>query len=324
MFLKKLLLSLLCIYSINTNAQCCSGGVPLSNNLGLSQEKKGTFQIGLNYDYNNLNTLNSGTQQLDETFRLRTTHSILLNASYAITNNFSAEALFTWVNQRRIITSQFDGSKNTEDSKGIGDGILLLKYRFPELFSKNSDVTLGLGTKMPFGSSTEVDSRGIILINDLQPGSNAWDIIYWLSTSKRFKFRPSLNTSLRFTYRNTGTDTQYLGNSTYKYGNEFQGFLSFSEQFFFLKKTISPSLTFKYRNAVRDQTGGGEIDNTGGKWVFIIPTFAIDITKSVAFSTKAELPIYSNVDGTQLTPTYRITAGFLFKIAPKLKITPNF
>ena len=130
MFLKKLLLSLLCIYSINTNAQCCSGGVPLSNNLGLSQEKKGTFQIGLNYDYNNLNTLNSGTQQLDETFRLRTTHSILLNASYAITNNFSAEALFTWVNQRRIITSQFDGSKNTEDSKGIGDGILLLKYRF--------------------------------------------------------------------------------------------------------------------------------------------------------------------------------------------------
>ncbi|MEP5340932.1 MAG: hypothetical protein ABJL44_12265 [Algibacter sp.] len=320
MSFKKILLSILSFYTLNLTAQCCSGGVPLSNNLGLSQEDKGTIQIGLNYDYNNLNTLNAGRIKLNEKFRLRTTHSILLNASYALTNNFSAEGLFTWVNQRRIITSQFDGSKNTEASSGIGDAILLLKYRFPNVFSKNSDLTLGFGAKMPLGSSTEVDSGGILLINDLQPGSNAWDFIYWLSTSKRFNFRPSLNTSIRFTYRNTGTDNDYLGNSTYKYGNEFQGFLSFSDQFNILKTLANPSLSFKYRDTKRDQTGGGEVDNTGGNWVFIIPNFSINITPNLAFSTKAELPLYSNVDGTQLTPTYRITTGFLFKIKPKSNV----
>lgn len=319
MNLPKLYLVILLIYSAQLSAQCCSGGVPLSNNLGLSQEDKGTIQIGLNYDYNNLNTLNAGRDKLDEKFRLRTTHSILLNASYAFTNNFSAEGLFTWVNQRRIITSQFDGRKNTEASSGIGDAIILLKYRFPNVFSENSDLTLGLGTKTPIGSSTEIDSRGIILINDLQPGSNAWDFIYWLSASKRFNFRPTLNTSIRFTYRNTGTDNDYLGNSTYKYGNEFQGFLSFSDQFLFLKTITTPSLSFKYRNAIKDQTGAKDIDNTGGNWVFIIPNFSINITPNIVFSTKAELPIYSNVDGTQLTPTYRITSGLLLKLKPKPK-----
>lgn len=322
MYLKKILLSILLFYTLNITAQCCSGGVPLSNNLGLSQENKGTIQLGLNYDYNNLNTLNAGRDELDDDIRLRTTHSILLNASYAITNNFSAEGLFTWVNQRRIITSPFDNAIITDRSSGIGDAILLLKYRFPNLFSENSDLTLGFGTKMPFGSSTEVDSRGVLLINDLQPGSNAWDYIYWLSTSKRFNFRPSLNTSIRFTYRNTGTDNDYLGNSTYKYGNEFQGFLSFSDQFNILKTLANPSISFKYRDTERDQTGGGEVDNTGGNWVFIIPNFSINITPNLAFSTKAELPIYNDVDGTQLTPTYRITTGLLFKIKPKLK-SPN-
>jgi len=316
MYLKRLIVTLLISNVYITNAQtCCSGGVPLSNNLGLSQEDKGTIQLGLNYDYNNLNTLNSGSETLNDNSRLRITHAILLNASYAITNNFSVEGLFTWVNQRRKI-SQF-GNENLDQSSGIGDGVLLLKYSFPDVISTNSDLTLGLGTKIPLGSSTELDSRGILLINDLQPGSNAWDFIYWLSASKRFNFRPSLSTSIRFTYRNTGTDNDYLGNSTYKYGNEFQGFLSFSDQFTFLKTLTNPSISFKYRNTLKDQTGGGKLDNTGGNWVFIIPNFSINITPNIAFSTKAELPIYSNVDGTQLTPTYRITSGILFKIKPK-------
>ncbi|TGV02386.1 transporter [Flavivirga rizhaonensis] len=303
------------------NAQtCCSGGIPLSNNIGLPISEKGTLQLGLNYDYNNLNTLNSGTETLNDNTRLRITHSILFNTSYAITNRFSVEGLFTWVNQRRIITSAFDGNKNLEASSGVGDAIILLKYNFPDLISKNSDLIFGLGSKIPIGSSSEVDSRGILLINDLQPGSNAWDIIYWLSASKRFDFRPSLSVSTRFVYRSTGIDNDYLGNSTYKYGNEFQGFLSFSDQFTFLKTLASPSISFKYRNTVKDETGGGKLDNTGGNWIFIIPNFSINITPTISFSTKAELPIYSNVDGTQLTPTYRITTGVLIKINPKKNV----
>ncbi|WP_345005063.1 hypothetical protein [Snuella lapsa] len=86
---------------LHINAQtCCSGGIPLSNNIGLPILEKGSLQIGIHYDYNNLNTLNNGNEKLDDNARLRVTHSILINTNYALTNNFSIEGLFSWVNQR--------------------------------------------------------------------------------------------------------------------------------------------------------------------------------------------------------------------------------
>jgi len=325
MFFKKILFPSLLLYVINVNAQtCCSGGIPLSNNIGLPLLEKGTIQLGANYDYNNLNTLNFGSEKLDDNSRLRITHSALINASYAITNNFSAEGLFTWVNQRRNI-SQF-GNENLDQTSGIGDAVLLFKYDvsklLPNIIGKNSSLQFGIGSKIPLGSSTETNEQNITLNADLHPGSNAWDAIFLGSFSTALKFRPSLSLTLRSIYRSTGTNNSYFESTTYKFGNEFQGFLSFSDQFTLFKTLANPSISFKYRDAQLDQIGGFDLDNTGGNWVSIIPNFSINITPNIAFSTKAELPLYNNVDGTQLTPTYRITTGLLFKIKPT-PILPN-
>ena len=52
---------------ITTYSQtCCSGGIPLSNSIGLPSSSQGTFLLGLSYDYNNLNTLNNGNTELDD------------------------------------------------------------------------------------------------------------------------------------------------------------------------------------------------------------------------------------------------------------------
>lgn len=315
----KICLSLLLFPLVHiVNAQtCCSGGIPLSNNIGMAILEKGTTQIGVSYDYNNLNTLNNGSEKLDDNARLRITHSILVNASYAFTDHFSVEGLLTWVNQRRKIT-QF-GGVNLDQSSGIGDALLLAKYNFSDVIGKNSDLNVGVGTKIPLGSSTEKSDEGITLNADLQPGSNAWDIIYFTSVSKSMNFRPSLSISSRIIYRSTGTNNDYFGDSTYKFGNDFQAFVGFSDQFLLFKTITSPSISFKYRNAQQDKIGGFDLDNTGGNWVSVIPNFSINISPNLVFSTKAELPIYSNVDGTQLTPTYRLTTGILYTIAPKKK-----
>ena len=118
-FLLILLLNQFYIYS----QTCCSGGVPLSNNLGLPNLGKGTFQVALNYDYNNLNTLKAGNKVLDDSSRLRITHSILTNLNYSITDKFSIETQFSWVNQRRKI-SQFN-KVDLEETSGIGDAVIL-------------------------------------------------------------------------------------------------------------------------------------------------------------------------------------------------------
>lgn len=296
---------------------CCSGGIPLSNNIGMAILAKGTTQIGVSYDYNNLNTLNNGSEKLDYNARLRVTHSVLVNASYAITDKFSVEGLLTWVNQRRKIT-QF-GGVNLDQSSGIGDALLLAKYNFSDVIGKNTDLNIGVGSKIPLGTSTEKSDEGIILNADLQPGSNAWDIIYFTSVSKSMNFMPSLSISSRVIYKSTGTNNDYFGDSTYKFGNDFQAFVGFSDQFLLFKTITSPSISFKYRNAQQDKIGGFNLDNTGGNWVSVIPNLSININQNLVFSTKAELPIYSNVDGTQLTPTYRLTTGVLYTIAPKKK-----
>lgn len=323
MRLKNLLLSIVILIALNSNAQtCCSGGIPLSNNIGLPLLEKGIFQFGVSYDYNNLNTLNNGTESLDDDSRLRITHSVLLNSSYAFSNELSVEGLFTWVNQRRNIT-QF-GNQNLDQSSGVGDAVLLLKYDitklFPKVIGSNSSLYVGVGAKLPLGSSTETNDQNITLNADLQPGSNAWDAVFLGSFSSNFNARPSLSVTLRATYRSTGVNNSYLENTTYKFGNEFQGFLSFADQYVFFKTLINPSISLKYRDATRDQIEGFDLDNTGGNWVSVIPNFSINVTPNIAFSTKAELPLYNNVDGTQLTPTFRITTGFLFKIKPKTAI----
>jgi len=318
MSLKVAVFILLIFPSVVVNAQsCCSGGIPLSNNIGLATLDKGSIQIGLFYDYNNLNTLNTETEMLDDNSRLRITHSVLLNLSYSVSNRFSVEGLFTWVNQRRKI-SQF-GNENLDQTSGIGDAVLLARYNFPNAIGEHSAINIGVGAKIPLGSSTKKNKGGITLNPDLQPGSNTWDLIYWSSFSKSFDFRPSLTFSSRFIYRSTGKNHSYIGGGSYEFGDELQALVSFSDQFFVFKTIATPSLSVKFRTVKRDETNGFELENTGGNWVSIVPNFGIQISPTIVFSTKVELPIYRNVNGTQLTPTYRITSGVLFVIAPRKK-----
>lgn len=305
-------------FFISKAQTCCSGGIPLSNNIGLDILDRGMLQINLSYDYNNLNTLNIGNDKLDDNARLRTTNSVLLNLSYSVTNNFAIEGLLSWVEQKRIIT-QF-GNVNEDSSSGIGDAVVLAKYNFNDVLGGNSSARVGFGAKIPLGSTTETSDLGIVLNADMQPGSGAWDLIYWGQVLKSFDFRPSLKFSLRAIYRDTGVNDSYLDVTTYEFGNEFQTFLSFTDQFDIFNTIAIPSLSFKYRQAQQDIIGGFDLNNTGGQWVFIIPSFSVNISSDITLTTKVELPIYSYVDGTQLTPTYRITAGVLYKIPLKRSV----
>jgi hypothetical protein len=317
-FAGKTILSVLLLLAVvvpSTAQTCCSGGIPLSNNLGMATMDKYGFQFGIHYDYNNLNTLNTGTEVLDDNSRLRVTHAVLLSAAYSITDRLALEGLFTWVNQRRKI-SQF-GNENLDQSSGIGDAVVLVRYNFPAVFGPQTDWSVGLGTKIPLGSSNEKNDAGIVLNADLQPGSKAWDIIYWSSFASQLGSRPSRVFSARIIYRVTGTNDDYLETSSYRFGNEIQTYLGMSDQYVFLGTLASPAFSLKYRHASQDRIDGFDLANTGGNWISLIPSLSFNLSTSIVFTTKAELPLYSNVDGTQLTPTSRLTAGILVKLTHK-------
>ncbi len=298
---------------------CCSGGVPLSNNLGLPNEGKGSSVLGLSYDYNNLNTLKAGTEKLDDNSRLRNTHSILLNYGYSFTDRFSVETLFTWVNQTRTI-SQF-GNENFTETTGIGDAVFLLKYAIPQILGEQSVLSFGAGVKAPLGKSDLKSDEGIQLTADLQPGSGAWDMLGWLSISKPVSFRPSAMLSGSVTFRETGVNSSYLNNTaTYEFGNVLQANVGYTDQFLIFNTIVNPGLVFKYRKSFDDKIDNSKIPNTGGEWVFVRPEVTFLLSPKLSFNTKVELPLYSNVVGTQLTPTVRFTAGVQYRFKKKVNI----
>ena len=290
---------------------CCSGGVPLSNNLGLPNEGKGALLLGLNYDHNNLNTLNAGSDKLDDNSRKRITNSILLNLGYSFSDRFSVEGLLTWVNQTRTI-SQF-GNENFTETNGIGDAVFLLKYAVPDILGSKALLNLGVGTKAPLGKSDLTTEEGFQLTADLQPGSGAWDAIGWLSVSKGLDFRPSATLSGNFTYRLTGKNSSYLNDtSVYEFGNVIQAQVGLTDEFLWFGTIFNPALILKYRQTSEDRIDASKLPNTGGRWVFVRPELQVQLTPKLSLVTRVELPMYSYVDGTQLTPTVRATAGISY------------
>lgn len=301
---------------------CCSGGVPLSNNLGSPNDGKGSLVIGLNYDYNNLNTLNAGSGKLDDDSRLRITNSVLINLGYSFTDKLAIESLFSWVNQTRTI-SQF-GNENLSETSGIGDAVFLLKYAVPDILGSKTVLNLGLGTKAPIGKSNLTSSEGFQLTADLQPGSGAWDVLGWMAISKGLNFRPSATLSGSLIYRATGKNNSYLNNSSvYEFGNVLQTNLGYVDQVLLFNVVVNPGLIFKYRKSLADRIDSSEIPNTGGEWIFVRPELGVQIGPNIQLNTKIEIPIYSYVDGTQLTPTLRFTAGVSIKLKKKKSILLN-
>lgn len=315
-----LCLTFVCLFvGIKVNSQtCCSGGVPLSNNLGMPNEGKNTFTVGVSYDYNNLSTLNSGTEELNDDSRLRITNATLLNTSYAFTDRWSVETLFSWVQQSRTIR-QF-GDESVTETSGIGDAVFLVKYAIPSVFGQGTLLNIGLGTKAPLGDSDLVSEQGIQLTADLQPGSGAWDGLGWLSVSKRLTTRPSANMYATFIYRFTGVNTSYLNNtSTYEFGDELRLDVGYADQFLIRKTLFSGGVALKYRKSFTDKVDHGDLPNTGGDWLFVRPELSVHMTPRFAFNSRVELPVYSRVEGTQLTPTVRLTFGIVAKFSARKK-----
>jgi len=83
---------------------CCSGGVPLANNIGgLPPADKSTFQVSVNFDGNYLKTLKEGNIKLDDHSKDRTTYSVLLTTTYTFSNRLTIETLFSGIRKKNKI-----------------------------------------------------------------------------------------------------------------------------------------------------------------------------------------------------------------------------
>jgi len=311
--LKFLIIIPILFFSRSTFGQtCCSGGVPLSGNIGFIGEEKGLFQFELSYDYNFLNTLYFQNQKLNDNSRKRTTQSILFKSGYNISNSFSADLLFSYVQQEREI-NQFNNINYTR-TRGVGDAIVLLKYKVHGISNFNQILLVGLGSKVPIGKSDLKTDQGISLSADLQPGSGSYDFIYWGHFQRQFKLRPTLVVLSRIIYKQNGKNDNYLGSQTYQFGNEFQSLIGVGDIFYIKNLSITSGLSLRYRNTSFDKVNNVRLANTGGEWIYLAPSIGLSINSFTTLNISPELPIYTNLIGTQLSTDFRLNTGLHIKL----------
>ncbi len=329
--MKKLIqLIIICLFlelPIGLIAQnCCSGGVPISGSLGLPAGQPGLIQTSISYDLNLLRRLKTGTSEEAETSirRLRTTQSFLFSAGYTLSERFSLETFVSWVRQERKVSNRLTNTTNFQDAQGVGDVVLLGKYFLIPLSERSYSLQVGLGLKMPTGSFEERTENGIPLGMDLQPGSGSWDGIFWSRFTHILAQRPSMSLSATGTYtaRQRNDVFRDLGGGNtqdWEIGDEFQLLLGMADRLQWGSQVFDPSVSFRLRLAERDETNGFELDNTGGEWVFFVPGFSWSLTPRVSWQATVDIPVYSRIKGTQLTPSFRLNSGIIVQFETKKK-----
>jgi len=294
------------IHQVLYAQSCCSGGVPISSNIGFSNKEAKVLQLSINADFNFLSTLFSGDVRLDDDLRKRTTQSYIFRGNYSINSRLSAEWFIPFIRQTRSIygnTSEID----FESSFGIGDPIALLNY---QIVKEPISISLGVGPEFGLGSFSNTNNRGLLLVEDLQPGSGSLDWIIYGSMESRFFLRPSSSLFARFIYKNSGSNPNSRnGRQEYKFGNDLQLIAGVSDQFFLFNQLLTPSLSLRYRTTKRDQIDKMENSGTGGNWLFGKLSIGMEFANNTSVNIQTEIPLYSFVNETQLSPDVILGIG---------------
>jgi len=289
---------------------CCSGGVPVSNNLGFQSAESGFLQYSLAVNHNQLNSLFSESNRLDDDSRLRTTQTFIIRSAYQINPRFSAELFVPFIRQTRQITQSSFGSTDLERTNGLGDIIVLGSY---ELVQSKLSWILSAGLKLATGKNNVTNSNGLTLVNDLQPGSNATDFIFKSSLSGNLSKRPTTTIFGSLTYSLKGHNNNYLGSLSYKFGNEATAIIGIQDQWLLGTNIFNPGIGLRYRKAERDLVNSSELESTGGEWLFSQFNLGYKINPQSQFLISFEIPVYSFVNGTQLSPNYTVNFSFYSK-----------
>ena len=293
---------------------CCSGGAPISFNLVFSSAPVQTFQFALSYDYNNLGTLLESSNKFDDNNRVRTTHSVLLNVGYTFNDRFAIDAVIPYVVQGRKVNFQNNDDYTT--TSGIGDLVILPKILVFGANSISRQLQIGAGVKAPTGQS-DIKINQIALNADMQPGSGSWDLIFMANYYQTLRSRPSIGFNSTVNFRLAGTNKNYLEVQDYQFGNDFYWLNSISDQLPLKNAVLSPTLGLRYRIIGISKINDIALDNTGGRWLTAMLAASIKWNKLPLLYVSGELPFYSNVNGVQLSTSYRFNIGIQQQLSLK-------
>ena len=268
---------------------------------------KDLFVVSANYEYEYLGDAMYGTGPIPNINQEVTTMStVSVFASYGVTEWFGAAVVLPFrsiTNDKILLPGQYDnqyqGGKYIRHAAGLGDVVLMLNFA-PPLPDALPGLLFSAGVKLANGSTHAVDEYGSRFADLLQVGSGSMDPIFSVSLSGAFD---SLFFSGMLFTRIISRENVY----GYKYGNEFQGI--FSMEYMHGEKMIA-GLGLNHVYTARDYFQYGKIARKrGGTWLYLAPKLGVRATENLSLEARLPLPMYQNVNESQLTSDYQLHVG---------------
>jgi hypothetical protein len=198
------------------------------------------------------------------------------------------------------------GDLYSGDSEGIGDAKLIARYSLMAQKRKDPvNLAIGIGLKAPTGATDNEDSSGTA-VGYLQTGTGSWDPVFEVG-AHRVSGRHWLSSDLMYQMTSEGR----RGDSDY----EAPDLLKFNLGYAFVVNPyfdVQLELNNEWRS--KAELDGVTQDNTGGFISYVTPGAHLKCSSKASFDFGVAVPVYRDLNGSQLSEDYRIIGKMTFKI----------
>jgi hypothetical protein len=296
---------------------CASCGCTLTADWlsqGLAAQPGTTLSV--RYDYVPQTTLRSGTQIVNraaidlptdrEIERSTFNHSLTFTLDHRFANDFGLDVQLPVLTRPHETIAEDTIEPSRSDTKGIGD--LRVVGRWQGLSTPGTVTGIEAGLVLPTGQVHQTfksgPEQGEEVDRGLQPGTGAVQAL--LGAYHLGGVAPELGYFVQATGQ-----APLTSRDGYKPGSFIQlgAALNFTHW-----RNVTPQLQLSLRKTWRDSGPTADRPNSGGEQVNFAPGVSAKLgTKVVGFSF-VELPLYTRVNGFQLVPKAKFSAGLLFHL----------
>jgi hypothetical protein len=296
---------------------CASCGCTLTADWlsqGLAAQPGTTFS--LRYDFIPQTTLQSGTHKVDlsaiampadrELERYTYNHSLTATLDHQFANDWGVDVQLPLYTRPHKTFAEDTTEPSYSDTRGIGD--LRVVGRWQGLSTPGSVTGIEAGLVLPTGSFRQRfksgPEQGEPVDRGLQPGTGTVQAV--LGAYHLGPVTPELGYFVQVTGQKALSE-----GAGYRPGSFIQasGALNLTHW-----RNVTPQLQVSVRHTWRDSGPDADRPNSGGDQINIAPGLSTKISNRAVGFAYAELPLYNRVNGYQLVPKVKLSAGVLFHL----------
>ena len=184
--------------------------------------------------------------------------------------------------------------------RGIGDISILFTSPLDEKKAAADDpgparrIRLGAGLKFPTGAFRQ-KIEGVVQSYTVQPGTGSLDAMLYAN----------MHVDRDWGFHSFSVIAGVMGTNPDQYRNGNDLSLEYKGHFLLLPPW-NAAASLRFRTAGKDTQAGMILDSTGGRWLTLSPEITRKDPENADVTLTLHLPIYSKVNGTQLTASWSV------------------